>query len=371
MKSKIKEYIKFLPGPKISKKLLIFESDDWGSIRIGNAKAFQELRKSGVKVEEDPYCLYDNLANHDDLDALFSLLLDFRDESGNSPAITANVIVANPDFAKIKESNYQEYHYETIDKTFSNHSETSNALKLWKKGFEEGVFYPQFHGREHVNIKGWLQALNDNRENIIKAFNLEVFGIPTSFKVGNRNDFMAALDFSNEAEAKAHNDILTEGLNIFHELFGYRSESFIAPCYTWGTTHEELLSTHGVRILQGIPVQMHPRGTGKNYKRKYHYFAQKNKLGQFYNVRNAFFEPSLENKSNTDIVEECLNRIRLAFKYNKPAVVGVHRLNFIGSRDIRNRDQNLKLLRLLLEKVQSEFPDVFFAKTTDLIDYVD
>ena len=366
----IKEYLKFLPGPKLSKKILIFESDDWGSIRVENSSTFSKLKKIGFGVDKDPYCIYDNLANHSDLNALFNLLLDFKDELGNSPTITANVIVANPDFTKIKETDYQEYHYETIDKTFSKRSETQNSLLLWQKGIAEGVFYPQFHGREHLNVNAWLQALRDNREDILQAFDLEVFGIPISFKIGNRNDFMAAFDFSDKTEVKVHNGVLTDGLNMFHKLFGYKSESFIAPCYTWSRSHEKLLSDHGVKILQGISVQKHPRGDQKRYRMKYHYFAQKNKLGQLYNIRNAFFEPSLESQINIDIVEKCLSQIRIAFKYNKPAVVGVHRLNFIGSRDISNRDQNLRLFKLLLQRVQVEFPDVHFAKTTDLLNYV-
>lgn len=370
MKSILKEYIKYLPGSKLSKKLLIFESDDWGSIRVGNSNTFSKLKKIGFEVDKDPYCLYDNIANHDDLEALFNLLLNFKDELGNSPMITANVIVANPDFTKIKETDYQEYHYETIDKTFSKQSETQNSLLLWQKGIKEGVFYPQFHGREHLNISAWLQALRDNREDILQAFNLEVFGIPTSFKIGNRNDFMAALEFSSKREENSHNTVLAEGLDIFHNLFGFKSESFIAPCYTWSSTHEKQLSNYGVKILQGIIVQKIPRGNQKQYKRRYHYFSQRNRFGQFYNVRNAFFEPSLENKFNNEIIAKCLSQIRLAFKYNKPAVVGVHRLNFIGSRNISNRDQNLRLLKLLLQKIKVEFPDVHFAKTTDLLNYV-
>jgi hypothetical protein len=32
-------------------------------------------------------------------------------------------------------------------------------MELWIEGMQNNIFKPQFHGREHLNYKRWLNAL--------------------------------------------------------------------------------------------------------------------------------------------------------------------------------------------------------------------
>jgi len=83
-----------------------------------------------------------------------------------------------------------------------------------------------------------------------------------------------------------------------------------------------------------------------------------------YLSRNGLFEPSLIAK--TDWVAKCLESIKIAFKWNKPAVIGTHRINFIGSLVEENRTENLKKLEVLLTEILQRWPNVEFISSEEL-----
>ena len=47
-----------------------------------------------------------------------------------------------------------------------------------------------------------------------------------------------------------------------------------------------------------------------------------------------------------------------AFRWDKPAIIGSHRYNYVGSVLPANREQGLKALSTLLEAICSRWPDV-------------
>ncbi|MEZ4841523.1 MAG: hypothetical protein R2821_08445 [Flavobacteriaceae bacterium] len=105
-----------LQGWHTSRKIIVIESDDWGSIRIPSADTIELLKKRGIEIN-DPYNLNDSLASEQDLSCLFEVLASFKDSKGNHPVITANTIMANPDFKKIREREFKEYYYELFTDT--------------------------------------------------------------------------------------------------------------------------------------------------------------------------------------------------------------------------------------------------------------
>ncbi|KAF2519766.1 hypothetical protein E0W68_00605 [Flavobacterium salilacus subsp. salilacus] len=347
--------------PYSKRKVIVFESDDWGSVTISDNKTFDKIKGLGFPVDSDPYSKYDNIASIEDLDTLFDLLLSFKDVNGNPPVITANTNMGNPDFDKISENHYKEFYFEPLDVTLDKYSSGSNILEHWHKGIKEKVFMPQLHGREHLNVIPWLREMQNNT-NLQEACKLNVSCIPVNNRIGNRRDFKAALDYQENAELEFQKDALVQSFKEFERIFGFSPLTFIAQCYTWGEEHEKALSELGVKYLQGIYGQKIPRGKGNPYTVKHNYFGRKNKYGQQYILRNAFFEPSLYT-SREEEYRKCLKEIEFAFKFGKPAVISVHRLNFIGSRDINNRDENLRLLKLLISKVLERWPDVQFLSS--------
>lgn len=175
---------------------------------------------------------------------------------------------------------------------------------------------------------------------------------------------MEALDMDDPSEIPQLNNILSDGLRVFRETFGYSSTSFIAPCYTWDSAIERQLSEDGIKYIQGGMYQYVPRGGFENYSRKYHWLGERNKDRLLYLTRNCFFEPSLVQK--TDWVDYTLSSIQSAFRWNKPAIISSHRINFIGYLHESNRQRNLKMLSDLLSMTLKKWPDIEFMTSDQL-----
>ena len=368
IKSTIQQNLILLPGWRTKRKIVVFESDDWGSIRMPDAAVFEQLSKKNSALHDDPMSRFDSLESNDDLLAMFEVLGGVKDSNGKCAVLTANTIVANPDFDKIAAGNYDQYYYERFTKTLERYPHREQVADLIANGITAGLYKPQFHGREHVNVSQWMKALKNGHPELLEAFQYRVFGISLSDKNTKRRNLMSALDFDDYSEAEEKKEIVRDGMNIFEEIFGFRSASFIATTYIWDAAIEKTLQEGGVKYLQGIPYQYVPNPGGDWYKRTFHFTGQKNGNGQFYLVRNAFFEPSLT--PGKDVVGQCLKRIELAFTWRKPAIIGTHRLNFIGSIDEKNRTGNLKLFRELLKTITAKWPDVEFMSTDRLGDLI-
>lgn len=121
-------------GWKTNKKIVVFESDDWGSVRMPSVETYKTLKQNGIQVDKSPYCKFDSLASEYDLDYLFSTLLKYKDNKGNSPIITANTVIANPDFEKIKAADYSIYYFEPFTETLKD---TLNITILSNYGNKE------------------------------------------------------------------------------------------------------------------------------------------------------------------------------------------------------------------------------------------
>lgn len=352
-----------IPGWRTKKHLVVFESDDWGSIRMPSSEIYSRFISNGFDIAGSDYNRLDTLESNDDLSRLFEVLAGHKDITGSHPAITANIVVGNPDFKKIQQSGFTEYYYEPVTDTLKRYSGRDRVESLWKEGYSSGLFVPQFHGREHVNAVRWMKALRKKSPAMMFTFTNE-----TTFSGDGDYNFMEVLDYDTPSDIPFMKDSLSEGLNLFEEIFGYRSRSFIAPCYTWNSAVEKTLYDNGVKYLQGLLIQSVPTGSFGNYKSKYHWLGSQNRYGQYYLVRNCFFEPSLS--KTPDTVNECLNRMKIAYRWNKPAVISTHRINFMGSLDVKNRERNLILFHELLTRILKEWPDAEFITTEKLGDMI-
>lgn len=354
-------------GWKTDRKIVVIESDDWGSIRMPSRDIYEKSIKNGYRVDLNPFEKYDSLESEEDLQSLFETLSKFKDINGNHPQITANSLVANPDFDKIKDSNNTEYHFETVDKTFASYPKHSNSLNLWYEGEEKRVFHLQYHGREHFNNAMFMNALKDEKEEALWILRNKMGGSIT--KGGdNKNKYVAASNFGSEKELNEGIDNIKEGLQIYKELHKRKSESYIATNYIWPLEFEEVLSKEGVKYLQGAFTQKLPQLGHLKNKYIYHYLGENNKHNQIYLTRNAIFEPTVTRETND--VENCLRQIDRAFKLKKPTIISSHRLNYIGYIFEDNRDKNLKSLTTLLKEIQKRWPEVEFMNSVELGDLI-
>lgn len=337
------------------RKILVIESDDWGAIRMPNKEVYNELLKKGVRVDNCNYCKNDTIADKEDLEHLFETLYSIKNNKGQSAKLTANTIVANPDFEKIKADDFQNYYFETIEETFKRYP--NRSLKYWNEGIESKVFKPQLHGREHVNIERWMKALQEGSKEMKTAFEYQMYGISSTISNETSISYLEALNISNN-NIKEHID---DAVRIFKELFGFHSETFIAPNYCWNHQVEKVLKKNNIYGIQGGLVQL------SDNRKIYHYLGERNKSGQVYLTRNVLFEPALK---KGDAVNEAFYQIKKCFENNTPAIICSHRLNFIGAINEKNRVDNLKKLKDLLVKVIDEYPEVEFLFSDELYNLI-
>ncbi len=363
LKSVLSQNFINIPGWRTKRKILVIESDDWGSIRMPSKEVYSRFISRGLDISGSDYNRLDTLESNDDISMLYEVLDSVKDSSGKHPVITANFVVGNPDFEKIRQSDFTEYHYEAVTETLKRYPERDKVESLWLQGHYNGIFHPQFHGREHVNVVRWMDALKTKTPDILFTFNNE-----TTFSGNGDYNFMEVLDYNTPDDILKMKESLAEGLNLFEKIFGFRSKSFIPPCYTWNSDVEETLYENGVKYIQGLVIQSIPTGTFGNYTKKYHFLGNRNHFGQYFLIRNVFFEPSLSKSS--DIMGECLKRINIAFWWGKPAIMSAHRINFIGILDEKNRKNNLKLFESLLKRIIKLWPDVEFMSSDQLGDLI-
>ncbi|MBK8547870.1 MAG: hypothetical protein IPL63_10985 [Saprospiraceae bacterium] len=101
IKTGLTQWVKGSLGWKTERKIVVFESDDWGSIRMPSQKVYDSLVSKGVRLDSQGGYLFnkfDTLADEDDLTALFEVLQSVKDKNGNPAVFTTVCVAANPDF---------------------------------------------------------------------------------------------------------------------------------------------------------------------------------------------------------------------------------------------------------------------------------
>lgn len=350
-------------GQRLEPKVVVFESDDWGGIRMPSAETYRELAEKMPMIKNDRFSKFDHLASADDLSALFEVLQKHKDSRGNPAVFTFNVTTANPDFNEILHHNFERFAVEPFHQTILR--EQPAALSMWNDGFFAGLYRPQFHGRDHIHQQRWLMHLINGDTAVRAAFHHKTYGFEPNFD--GTEYLLAAYDYPATTDSEVWKASIDHGLKIFKDFFDFVPRSFIPPCYIAPPSLIKYLQSKGVDTLQGKMYAFEPKGIvdGKrSYHKKLRTAGFNAKTGQVNIVRNCFFEPS--RGKGEWWIKDCLERMEMAFKWGKPAVIDTHRVNYIGSIVESNRKENLLLLDRLLTEVQTKWPDVQFMSTDQL-----
>ena len=363
--TKLKNTYINLRGYHTDRKFIVIESDDWGSIRMPSRETFDRLKALGDHPDKDPFLSNDCLECEEDLVALFDVLDSVTDHKGNHPIVTANFAMANPDFDKIDYNNGI-YAYEPFYLTYDRYYGENNILEKIKEGYARGLILPQLHCREHLNVNRWMRDLKAGIEHTRLAFENRTMGVGASFGEKNIFGYMDAFN-TDCTSSEVLADVLSDANKIFTDTFGFPSATFVASCFVWTDALEAALAEQGIRYIQSSSWQNTPNGRDGEYsfKRTLHYTGQKNKLGQMYSVRNCDYEPAYY-QNPEECVQRCLEEIENSFSAGKPAVITSHRLNYIGTIDPKNRENNLIGLKELLDAVAKKYPEVEFISSAQL-----
>lgn len=353
-----------IPGWRTRRKIVVFESDDWGSIRMPSREVYDLMHNKGYPVESLASEKFDSIETTRDLQLLFDVLTRVKDKNANPALFTANFIMTNPDFIKIRECNFSRYFGEDFIKTYEKSSGSEGVFRIIQKGISEGLFHPQYHGYSHFNYAEWMNALQTNEKDAHIYFNFGMVGAMPPHSLPKSNPLVASLRFNNNEQFQEQRIKAIEGSRIFENIFGFKSKSFIAPVYTWNSAIEAALASEGIKYIQGGRFQIEPILPDGRILRRKHFLGEKNQSGQIYLVRNVFFEPATD--KYRDWIDSTLTAIKAGFFWRKPAIISTHRLNYMGKIHPENRQKSLSMLEELLKTITSKWPDVEFMTTDQL-----
>jgi hypothetical protein len=345
--------LKNIIGWKTQRKIIVFAVDDYGNVRVDSKIAREKMDRAGLKLFLR-FDAYDSLENREDLEILYETLCSVKDRNGNHAKFTAFSVPCNIDFEKMAEDIYQYYQYELLPQTYDKLSSKDNASyagtwDLWKEGISKGLMVPQFHGREHLNLKVFEEKLKKKDKEVLTVLKNRSY---TSISNTGYStiDWSAAFDFWEYNENYRFEAIIEDGLNAFEQVFRIRSVHFNSPGSNEHHIIHDFLNKNGIQYIDTPLI-----------KREHH-------VGMINNVRNVVFEPTEE--KGIDWVSFTLKQIEAAFRWHRPAVISSHRVNFCGNIDVSNRKIGLGSLKRLLGEIVKRWPEVEFLSSVELMNLV-
>ena len=363
LKRTIVDNLKNVPGWKSTRKLVAFAVDDYGNVRRHSATA--QLPKATNRFDA-----LDTLETREDLAALVDTLRAVKDKHGRPAVFTPYALSGNPDFDAIEQGDFKTYHFASLPATFEKVSADqpqayAGTWELWKKCIEEGVLYPQFHGREHLNLKLVEAKLKNKDEDILTSFR-QRSAVALDDRPYQQKGWTAAFSFWDREELELHQQILEQGLKTFAAVFGYQAVAFTPPAQQFHPDLYPTIRRLGIEAIDRPFIYRQHEGRGK-YSWKWESTGLDKRASLIKLVRNVVFEPNI---NNTDHVGKAMRQIETAFRWRKPAIISSHRVNFCGHIDPKNRAEGLASLKALLKKIVARWPDVEFVGMHDLVQLI-
>lgn len=347
--------------PFLDRKLIAIESDDWGMTGIRDAEAYASLSVRGVRVDESPWSAY-TLETTEDLDRLFTLLQGHRDALNGPAVFTANFILTNPDYHQIASSGFQEYHYIPVRYGLPGRWQRKHLFPKYMDGIQKKVFYPAFHGREHFNADLWLGLLQHNDPTAHALFGEEVvFGCRDLWRKIQGPYFVPPDGFRDSLAQLA---VISDGIRLFREMFGFAPRSTIAPGYLWNRMTEKIWAAHGIEIIQaGNRQHMGVSPGGITLRGPERPMGAVNRDNLMYLARNVDFEPWRYDMP----LSQYMNEIDYLLGLGSPVVISTHSINYISGIRI-HPDAHLAKLDSLLSHILQRHPDILFVHDGQLGD---
>jgi len=370
VKQSLLNNVKNIWGWKTPRKIVVISVDDYGNVRLDSPKARMKMDQEGLKVWSR-FDAYDALETKTDLEVLYEALSSVKDKNGQHAVFTPFALPCNIDFERMAKENYKVYRYETLPVTYEKLSAKDavayeGTWKLWEEGIAQGLLVPQFHGREHFNVKVFEEKLQKKDKEVLIALKNRSYtsisnsGYPTI-------NYTAAFEFWKYQENENFTNIIKEGLDMFQRVYGYKAVHFNPPGGREHPIIHQVLKNAGIKYLDTPLIKREHQGKGK-YKKSFNYIGKKNKLGMTYEVRNVVFEPTHER--GIDWINYSLMQVEAAFRWNRPAIISSHRVNFCGHINPKNRKKGINALKELLQKIVKKWPDVEFMSSDKLGDLI-
>jgi hypothetical protein len=315
--------------PVLRAPVLILESDDWG---------------------------YGPLAQQAWLDRIADVLGGFRDRRGCHPVMTLGVVLAGPDTDRIRSEQCRRYHRLAIaDSRFAP------IREAMIRGASRGVFALQLHGLEHY----WPESLMNSArvDERVRRWLIES-GLPRteSLPPGLQSRWIDAASLPSRPLPPAHAmAAAAEEVAIFASVFGIRPDVAVPSTFVWTRDLESAWARAGIRVLVTPGHRCDSRGAdAKPIPTPDEYYnGQTGPDGMSYVVRDIYFEPSLGHTH-----ARALEALRAKTRLGRPALLEIHRMNFIGEESTALGA--CEELASLLASACEQFPNIRFMSTSEL-----
>jgi hypothetical protein len=339
--NKYKRLMSFQLRQKIEKKIVIIESDDWGMERAKDQECLDAIIDKYKKKRISRWTT-DALETVDDMKLLYDLLDSHKDKFRFKPIITANFITHN-----IDHSSPEQLVFKPISDGYN--FADNKIFKSYTDGIARGFFKPQLHGYSHYDTN--LLAEDFNSKRFQKNLKLGFATAKTTIK--KHLSLYRAECFDPNFENNIH-----QAAEVFKNVFGYYSDSFIPPNYSYLDSLNPILYKNNIKSLQAASHFVDRNGNNSvNAQYKY-----KNNL--LYTARNA----RLDTHPDYDyLADNCINQIETAFSQKVPAVIDIHRVNFSGKFSPNTRQKTIEELDKVLRYLYKFYPDVVFMTSDELL----
>ena len=353
-------------GWKTRRKIVVFSVDDYGNVRVNSKQARENMDAVGMKIYSR-FDLLDTLETTQDLEQLFEVLSSVKDKNNRPAIFTPFALPCNIDFEKMESDDFQQFQFELLPKTYQKLATQQpeaykGAWDLWQSGIAKGLLKPQFHGREHLNLHIFNDKLQKRDNELLVALKNRSFTSISDEEYPTISS-TAAFDFWDVKENEKLAGMIEEGLQLFEKVYGYSSTYCTPPVYN---IHHSLFPTlyeNGIRFIDLGLVRNEHQGFNR-YKKSINYIGKSTKEGLSIMVRNVVFEPTEDR--GIDWVAFTMKQIETAFRWNKPAIISSHRVNFCGHIDPLNREKGLTSLKSLLDQIVKKWPDVEFMAADEM-----
>jgi hypothetical protein len=357
-------------GWKTKRKIVVFSVDDYGNVRLHSAQARKNMDAAGMKIYSR-FDALDTLETTQDLEQLFETLSSVKDKNGKHAVFTPFALPCNIDFEKMEADDFQHFYFETLPNTYKKLAlqqpeAYTGTWNLWKEGIAKGFLKPQFHGREHLNLTVFNDKLKKRDSQLLTALKNKSYTSISDDDYPTMSS-TAELDFWDVKENENLKPILKEGLQLFEEVYGYKSNYFTPPVFNIHHSLFQTLKDNGIQFLDLALLRNEHQGLNV-YKKSFNYIGKQTKEGLTIMVRNVVFEPTEDR--GIDWVDFAIQQIETAFRWNKPAIISSHRVNFCGHIDPQNREKGLDGLKCLLQEIVKKWPDVEFMAADELATYL-
>lgn len=349
-------------GVRTQRKIVVFDIDDYGNVRLHSKQARENLDKAGLKAY-NRFDEFDCMETNDDLDALFAVLRSVKDKNGKHAKFTAFALPANINFEAMAQSQFQEYVYELLPETLDKLGPAfNNVMNYWYQGMQDGLIHPEFHGREHFHVRLIMEKLKQKDHEVFTCFHNRSLARLSAGPLKNIS-WSYAFDFEGFSELEQHARTIVDGLQAFFKVFKFHPTVFCAPGSSNHPVLFDIACQHGIKFIESRLLEKEHQGAG-HFKRRFNYTGKMAATSARHIVRNCVFEPN--EPVHFDWVSNVLKQIDVAFRWRKPAIISSHRVNFCGHIDEQNRKNGLSKLRELLQQIVQRWPDVEFMSTPEM-----